>query len=143
MPVGPLALADEVSLELMARIRKQTAADLGNISACWFAVFALAQFPVGAALDRIGPRRTVPLLMLAAVAGTLLFARAASTLDCLVAMGRNLCIERHAPVEQFAQVRHDFHLSGVNKCCQCRPRCVGTQWATLAAGAGGIVGFTP
>jgi len=29
MPVGPLALADEVSLELMARIRKQTAADLG------------------------------------------------------------------------------------------------------------------
>ncbi len=30
MPVGPLALADEVSLELMARIRKQTAADLGT-----------------------------------------------------------------------------------------------------------------
>ncbi|MDZ4280994.1 MAG: 3-hydroxyacyl-CoA dehydrogenase NAD-binding domain-containing protein [Hydrogenophaga sp.] len=30
MPVGPLALADEVSLELMARIRKQTAADLGK-----------------------------------------------------------------------------------------------------------------
>ena len=29
MPLGPLALADEVSLELMARIRKQTAADLG------------------------------------------------------------------------------------------------------------------
>ncbi|NUZ08595.1 3-hydroxyacyl-CoA dehydrogenase NAD-binding domain-containing protein [Piscinibacter koreensis] len=29
MPVGPLALADEVSLELMARIRRQTAADLG------------------------------------------------------------------------------------------------------------------
>ncbi len=30
MPVGPLALADEVSLELMARIRRQTAADLGS-----------------------------------------------------------------------------------------------------------------
>jgi 3-hydroxyacyl-CoA dehydrogenase/enoyl-CoA hydratase/3-hydroxybutyryl-CoA epimerase len=29
MPVGPLALADEVSLELMARIRRQTAVDLG------------------------------------------------------------------------------------------------------------------
>jgi 3-hydroxyacyl-CoA dehydrogenase/enoyl-CoA hydratase/3-hydroxybutyryl-CoA epimerase len=29
MPVGPLALADELSLELMARIRRQTAADLG------------------------------------------------------------------------------------------------------------------
>ncbi len=64
-----------------------TAADLGNISAVWFAVFAIAQFPVGAALDRIGPRRTVPALMLAAVAGTLLFARADSRGDCMVAMG--------------------------------------------------------
>lgn len=64
-----------------------SAADLGNISAIWFAVFALAQFPVGAALDRIGPRRTVPVLMLSAVLGTLLFARATSRFDCLVAMG--------------------------------------------------------
>jgi sugar phosphate permease len=64
-----------------------SAADLGNISAVWFAVFAIAQFPVGAALDRIGPRRTVPALMLAAVVGTLLFARATSRFDCFVAMG--------------------------------------------------------
>ena len=64
-----------------------SAADLGNISAVWFAVFAIAQFPVGAALDRIGPRRTVSTLMLAAVAGTLLFAHAGSRLDCMVAMG--------------------------------------------------------
>ena len=70
-------LAQELSL---------TAADLGNISAIWFAAFALAQFPVGAALDRIGPRRTVPTLMLAAAAGTVLFARATSGFDCLVAM---------------------------------------------------------
>ncbi len=64
-----------------------SAADLGNISAIWFAVFALAQFPVGAALDRVGPRRTVPMLMMAAVVGTFLFARAQSRFDCLVAMG--------------------------------------------------------
>ncbi|MEQ8347960.1 MAG: 3-hydroxyacyl-CoA dehydrogenase NAD-binding domain-containing protein [Sneathiellaceae bacterium] len=30
MPVGPLAVADEVSLELVSRIRKQTRADLGD-----------------------------------------------------------------------------------------------------------------
>ncbi len=30
MPVGPLALADEVSIDLMYKIRKQTAADLGD-----------------------------------------------------------------------------------------------------------------
>jgi 3-hydroxyacyl-CoA dehydrogenase/enoyl-CoA hydratase/3-hydroxybutyryl-CoA epimerase len=29
MPVGPLALADEVSLDLMAKVRRQTKADLG------------------------------------------------------------------------------------------------------------------
>ena len=30
------------------------------MSAAWFVVFAFAQFPLGVALDRIGPRRTVP-----------------------------------------------------------------------------------
>ena len=30
MPVGPLALADEVSLELVHKIAKQTRADLGS-----------------------------------------------------------------------------------------------------------------
>jgi MFS family permease len=74
-------IAPELSRELGL-----TAADLGNISAIWFIVFALAQFPVGAALDRVGPRRTVPVAMLAAVAGSVLFARAAGPLDCLVAM---------------------------------------------------------
>ena len=39
-------------------------------------VFALAQFPLGFALDRIGPRRTVPTLMLVAVAGAVAVARA-------------------------------------------------------------------
>ncbi|MFX8805361.1 3-hydroxyacyl-CoA dehydrogenase family protein, partial [Acinetobacter baumannii] len=30
MPVGPLALADEVALDLMLKVRKQTQADLGD-----------------------------------------------------------------------------------------------------------------
>ena len=44
------------------------AADLGSVSAIWFAAFALAQFPVGGALDRLGPRRTIAGFMLFAVA---------------------------------------------------------------------------
>ena len=46
-------IAPELSAELHL-----TASDLGHISAAWFAAFALVQFPVGAALDRHGPRRT-------------------------------------------------------------------------------------
>lgn len=30
MPVGPLALADEIALDLADRVNRQTAADLGN-----------------------------------------------------------------------------------------------------------------
>lgn len=63
-----------------------SAADLANMSAAWFAVFAFAQFPLGVALDRLGPRRTVPVLMLAGVAGSLLLARAQGTTDCILAL---------------------------------------------------------
>lgn len=49
---------------------------LGAVSAAFFAAFALAQVPIGMAFDRIGPRRTVAVLMLPAVAGSLLFAAA-------------------------------------------------------------------
>ena len=64
-----------------------TAGDLANVSAAWFVVFALAQFPLGIALDRIGPRRSVPVPMLAAVAGALLLARAQGPVACIVANG--------------------------------------------------------
>ena len=49
-----------VSVELSTELHLD-AAQLGQISAIWFAVFALAQFPVGVALDRFGPRRTISL----------------------------------------------------------------------------------
>lgn len=39
-----------------------TAADLAVASGLWFLVFALMQIPVGAALDRIGPRMTAAVL---------------------------------------------------------------------------------
>ena len=47
-------IAPELSAELHL-----TPQDLGNILACWFAAFAVVQFPVGAALDKHGPRRTL------------------------------------------------------------------------------------
>lgn len=62
------------------------AAMLGALSAAWFAAFALAQIPVGYALDRFGPRRTVALPLLSAVAGASLLAMARGYAEALVAM---------------------------------------------------------
>lgn len=45
---------------------------LGSLQAAWLVAFALSQFPVGYALDRIGPRRTLAGFLLAAIAGTIL-----------------------------------------------------------------------
>lgn len=51
------------------------AADLALSSGIWFLVFALMQIPVGAALDRIGPRLTSSLLLaLGGGGGALVFA---------------------------------------------------------------------
>ncbi len=49
-------------------------AELGWVGAAWFITFALFQFPVGYLLDTVGPRRTMGGLMLAGVAGAILFA---------------------------------------------------------------------
>lgn len=70
----------------MARDLGIAAADLGVLSGVWFAAFAIGQFPVGWALDHFGPRRTMPVIMLAAVAGALLLAAAQSRIACIVAM---------------------------------------------------------
>ncbi len=59
---------------------------LGNLQALWILGFVATQFPVGWALDTIGPRRTVSLQMLAAVVGALLFAAAESALTLNLAM---------------------------------------------------------
>jgi predicted MFS family arabinose efflux permease len=70
-------LAHELALDPQA---------LGNLQAFWILGFVVTQFPVGWALDTIGPRRTVSLQMLAAVAGALLFAAAQNTLALDLAM---------------------------------------------------------
>jgi predicted MFS family arabinose efflux permease len=70
-------LANELGLNAQA---------LGNMQAFWIAGFVAAQFPIGWALDVVGPRRTVSVLMLSAIAGAVLFARAESGLQLNVAM---------------------------------------------------------
>ena len=61
-------------------------AELGMISAVWFVTFAFAQFPVGWALDRFGPRRTIAGFMTAAVAGAGLLSLATGYAGALAAM---------------------------------------------------------
>lgn len=57
-------------------------------SGAWWAVFALAQFPIGWALDRYGPRRTAGLLLGSAGAGgCVLFSAATDATTLTVAMG--------------------------------------------------------
>lgn len=65
-----------------------TASDLSTASAAWFLVFAAMQIPVGAALDRIGPRITaVALFAIGGAGGALVFALAQSPSQIILAMG--------------------------------------------------------
>ncbi|CUH52470.1 MFS transporter [Shimia marina] len=64
-----------------------TAADLAFASGLWFLIFAAMQIPVGAALDRFGPRRTTAiLLLLGGGGGAALFALATTPFHIAVAM---------------------------------------------------------
>lgn len=61
--------------------------DLATASGLWFLAFAACQIPVGAALDRLGPRRTASVLLgLAGGGGALVFAAAQTPLHVQVAM---------------------------------------------------------
>lgn len=71
----------------MARELALTASDLGQISAAWFVTFALAQFPIGWLLDRVGARWTISITMSLAVVGALWLAAARSAFDGIMAMG--------------------------------------------------------
>lgn len=61
---------------------------LSMASGVWFACFALAQFPIGAWLDRYGPRRTASYMHgLFGAGGIYLFASATSPVHVIIAMG--------------------------------------------------------
>lgn len=74
-------IAPELANELMLSPQA-----LGNLQAFWIFGFVATQFPVGWALDTIGPRRTVAVQMLLAVAGAVMFAGAQSTATLNLAM---------------------------------------------------------
>ncbi len=91
-------------------------ADLGNLSGIWFLAFALAQIPVGVALDHFGIRRTVTTALGLAVAGAAMFTLAGSVAMALAAqvvlgmacaplyMAVVVLIARAWPRERFAAV---------------------------------------
>jgi MFS family permease len=60
--------------------------ELGFLGAAWFIAFALAQFPIGWALDRLGPRRTVAVTMAIGSAGAFLFASATNAVTGTIGM---------------------------------------------------------
>jgi len=60
----------------LAREFALSASQLGLMTGLFYAAFAATQLPLGAALDRYGPRRVTPALMMAAAAGSLAFGAA-------------------------------------------------------------------
>ncbi|WEF31309.1 MFS transporter [Pseudoduganella chitinolytica] len=62
-----------------------TPAELGLLTSAYFLAFALAQLPVGLALDRYGPRRVQFAMLLLATFGTLAFAGGSTFGQMLVA----------------------------------------------------------
>jgi len=72
----------------LARALHLGAAELGLMTSLFYAAFALVQIPLGAGLDRWGPRWVTPALMLAGVGGSLVFAAAPSF--PVLALGRAL-----------------------------------------------------
>ncbi|MFL5805077.1 MAG: nitrate/nitrite transporter [Roseiflexaceae bacterium] len=80
--------ANAVIAQDLSRDLRLTAAQLGLMTSLFYASFALAQLPLGAGLDRYGPRWVTPGLMLATAVGCLIFASAQSF--ATAALGRAL-----------------------------------------------------
>jgi len=56
--------------------------DWGLLTAAYFLTFAAFQLPLGALLDRFGPRKTEAVLLLFAALGAFVFARAETVTGC-------------------------------------------------------------
>lgn len=63
-----------------------TAAELASASGWWFLAFAAMQIPIGAWLDKVGPRLTSGLLLALGAAGAVLFSQATGALQIKLAM---------------------------------------------------------
>ena len=71
----------------LVRELRLDAGDLGLLTSTYFLAFAVAQLPIGLALDRYGPRRVVGTLLVVAAVGMLLFARSDHFLGLAAARG--------------------------------------------------------
>jgi len=83
------------------------AADLGLLAGAYFLGFALLQLPLGRALDRWGPRRTLLALMLLAVLGCVAFSQAHSLTALIAARfltGAGLAACLMAPLTCFRRI---------------------------------------
>ena len=74
-----------------------TAAGLGFLTGAYFLSFALFQLPLGVFLDRVGPRKTEPCLLLIASIGSLFFAFAETVTElilarALIGLGVSACL---------------------------------------------------
>ena len=67
------------------------AARLGFLSSVYFLTFAAVQLPLGAALDRFGPRRVQGTLLMLASVGAVTFAQASSLTGLLIGRGLIVC----------------------------------------------------
>ena len=70
----------------LSRDLRLDAAGLASLQAAFLLAFALSQIPIGLALDRFGPRRTLALGLSSAVVGGVLLASAADLAHGVVAM---------------------------------------------------------
>ena len=62
-------------------------AAIGVITSIYLATFALAQLPAGVALDRFGPRRVAPLMLMLAALGAMVFALGHDALTLSIGRG--------------------------------------------------------
>lgn len=74
-----------------------SAGDLGLLTSFYFLGFAAAQLPAGILLDRYGPRKTEAVMLLAAVAGSMVFALAPGMAGLaagrlLIGVGVSVCL---------------------------------------------------
>ena len=80
----------EVSPSIMTKTLMSTyhinAAELGNLTACYFYAYLIAQIPAGLLLDRYGPRKITTMAIVLCALGTLIFAKADTFL--IAALGR-------------------------------------------------------
>lgn len=89
----------------LARDLSLNPASLGLLTSAYFLAFAAMQIPVGILLDRYGPRRVEPVLLIVAASGAALFATAESLAGLALAravIGAGVCACLMAPLKALA-----------------------------------------